>query len=405
MRKIKNENLKFQLLSLVLAFFLWIFVISDENPTLTREYNGLKIEYINSNAITDENKTLVGDMEETVDVKLQGPSSAFINLKPSDLKAEVDLKNYQVGKEEIPLVIKTPEGLRIVERSKAYVTVRVEDIESREIQVEIEKSGRPEGDVVVDKIGILPESITVEGASSLVNSVARAVAKVDVADIDLANNRNVPVDLIDSKGEPVEGLKMSQDFVNASYQVYKIVELPIKLITEGRLPDGVEELSRELSTNVVGILVKQGDDFDLTEVKTKPLNLAEITNSGDYDLVLDIDETFRLQDKNFALSVKFNIDTMTTKTIDIPIEDLERRGLGPGFRLDMPEDLKEITLEVKGLKSKISPITAEGVTAYIDLTGLGLGFHDIDIKVEKLTDKEDYSLTPDKVLVEIKGGA
>ena len=68
------------------------------------------------------------------------------------------------------------------------------------------------------------------------------------------------------------------------------------------------------------------------------------------------------------------------KTIDISSSILPRN-LSDNLAVNLI-DTKDITVQAKGVASVIENIKLEDIAAYVDLSGLGVGEHEVEVKID-----------------------
>ena len=66
---------------------------------------------------------------------------------------------------------------------------------------------------------------------------------------------------------------------------------------------------------------------------------------------------------------------------ELTISDITPRNLGSGLKPNIITQ-SGITVTAKGVTSVLEGITADNINAYVDLTGMGVGDHDVEVKIE-----------------------
>ena len=88
--KVMN-NFGLKVISLVVAFIVWLVIINTTNPTITKTFTDIPVKVINENVITSLNQVyevVDGDM---VDVVVKGKRSFVEELTNDDFSATADL--------------------------------------------------------------------------------------------------------------------------------------------------------------------------------------------------------------------------------------------------------------------------------------------------------------------------
>ena len=212
-----TKNLNYKIFSVIGAILLWTYVVATVNPNIEKEYKNIPIIYKNLDYIYGNDLDIVGERDASVSVKLSGKTNDFINITESDIRAEVDLKNFEEDVESIPINFYVPNNLRLVDKSISEVPIKIEKVISKEIKVEIKQEGTPSDNLAVLLGSVIPETVVVEGASSKVDQATKAIALQNMEEITSNTTRNVPIRIVDSNDEEIVGLKLSQNFVNVSF--------------------------------------------------------------------------------------------------------------------------------------------------------------------------------------------
>ena len=93
MDKIKNQNKTLipKIICLLLSFGLWIYISNVENPVRSVEIKNIPVELVNLDSLENSNFALSGNQKYTVDLKIEGPSTDVIKVKPEDFKIIADI--------------------------------------------------------------------------------------------------------------------------------------------------------------------------------------------------------------------------------------------------------------------------------------------------------------------------
>ena len=100
MARFNWRNNSLMLLSLLLAFALWLYVSNEQDPlrekvlTIELEKTVLEPDYI-----------ILGGMPQNVTVKIQGNRSQLSNLVPADFKAVLNIPAGKAGDLTLPVQV------------------------------------------------------------------------------------------------------------------------------------------------------------------------------------------------------------------------------------------------------------------------------------------------------------
>jgi len=117
----KNKLLS-ALLSLVIAFGLWFYVITVDAPDFKDTIYDIPVTFANESAMNDKGFILTGTPYTTVDLTISGKRSEVIKCNRSNVTIKVDLsKIYEAGTHNLEYSITYPADVAsnaITEESK-----------------------------------------------------------------------------------------------------------------------------------------------------------------------------------------------------------------------------------------------------------------------------------------------
>lgn len=397
-----TKNLNYKIVSVIAAILLWIYVVATVNPTIEREYKNIPIIYKNLDYIYSNDLDIVGEKYANVSVKLSGKTNDFINVTEADIRAEVDLKNFDEDADSIQINFYVPNNLRLVDKSISEVPIKIEKVISKEIKVEIKQEGTPSDNLAVLLGSVIPESVVVEGASSKVDQAAKAIALQNMEEITSNTTRNVPITIVDSNDEEIVGLKLSQNFVNVSFETYKVVNLPIKFVTTGELDKDISVVDFELSQTEVGLLLPPDSKIDNKEIETKPFDLSQVKESGKYNFELHLPEGSMLREKDKEFTVDYNVVKSKVKTVELNPKVVEiRNSVHQNNSLD-EEYEGSILIEYSGPDKQIDELKEENIKVFVDAEGLASGKHYLELQVEEINGLRINRIVPNRIGVKLQ---
>jgi len=188
---IRNWFLK--LLSLVLAFLLWLMLIPEEKTFSEK-----------SLAVTLETRNLPADFEiverpqPTIDVTLRAPNRLLNQITPSGVRAILNLERATINQEDYPLnpdMIIAPPEAKVVLVMPNKVHLKLE--KSVEVLMDISPVliGRVKDGFKIARFEVVPSKVQVKGPQSKIK--AKDVIRTSPVDVtDLAQDAEFEADLI-----------------------------------------------------------------------------------------------------------------------------------------------------------------------------------------------------------------
>ncbi len=197
----RNVGLKF--LSICIAALLWLVVAGDR---MVERAIRVPIEFQNLPADLE----IVGDLPESVEVRLRGSSGSLGRLGPGDMSAVIDVRSARPGRRLFhltPREIRVPYGIDVVQVAPATLPIGFENSIVRIVQVRPPLEGRPAPGYEVGTISVEPATVEVIGPESSLRGLDEAMTEpVSVA------NATGPVEEVVTIGvaDPVVRLRTPQ---------------------------------------------------------------------------------------------------------------------------------------------------------------------------------------------------
>jgi len=192
-----------KLISVVIAFLIWLFV-TNSSATLTQRSLIVPLQVDG----VAEDLVPVG-LPSSVAVSVSGPSLRVDRLTPDMIRASLDLTAVN-GEFERPIVVQSPQEVRVLRVEPAEVIGFVEAITSSTMAVTASLTGQPPGDAIVQAT-VEPGSVTLTGRSQVLDRVSRVLAVAPVVGGGVAR-----LVALDDEGTPVPDVEFSPATVTVS---------------------------------------------------------------------------------------------------------------------------------------------------------------------------------------------
>jgi len=167
------QNWFLKILSLVFALILWFFVMGERK---------LEVGY----AVPLELRNLpaglmvANEVPSVVDVRISGPRTLLMNLRPDDISIAVDLKELQPGLTSFRRLeerINIPSALKVTRISPSFIDLKLDRSKEKTVPVVATLIGNlPEG-AQLGSVTVTPEAVIVVGAEGELKDVSEVVTE------------------------------------------------------------------------------------------------------------------------------------------------------------------------------------------------------------------------------------
>ncbi len=394
----KRENRTLYIIvSVIIAFALWFYVIQGENPVLKRTFSDVSVQVLNRDVLESNGYKMLVPDSPTVSVTIEGKRSNLVSMQKTGIFASVDVSQCREGEQYLDVRAYRPSGGEIVDVNPAQLKVLVDKLVSEDFDIDIMFKGIiPDGCEAVCTAKSI-DKVTVTGARSEINRIGRVTAEISADDLSEESKPFVVLlSVYDKEGLYMDGLTMSDAEAEVQAQLYNVKNVELNVKTAGSISENllVEGISAPESITVIGL---KEDIADITSVDTLPINLSDITETTTILLVPVLPEGIELSGKVKEIRATVRVSEKATKVISYPVSDIIVENLPSSAELSFESSRVDIT--VNGTVDNISEVTDDKLTVRLDASGVTSGSNNLTPKVA--VDVEDAEGTADDITVTV----
>ena len=238
--------------------------------------------------------------------------------------------------------------------------------------------------------------VVVKGSQDALDQIATVKALIDLSDSKYSEAityeiDNLPLVAYDKDGRVLEDVEIVPQTVGASisFSTYKTT-VPIVVTTTGNLVAGKAISSITINGQTEYTVDIYGEKEDIDKITSVPVTVnIDGRGSGGaltYNASISKPTGVRsISESDVQIVVSFGDEKQ--KTIDIT--NIRARNLSSGLTVNRTNN-DPISVQVKGVQSVIDSITADNISAYIDLTNYTAGTYDVDVQIESNDPKVNY---------------
>ncbi len=387
---------------------LGVFFLADTKSTSLIETSAEVLYDQPISATYNEEAYVVDGLPKTVDITLIGrKSDVYLAKQLPTNDITVDLTGLQPGVHKVNLKYKKP--LSSVEYkldpSVATIVIYEKISQEKEINYEVINKDKIDSKLMVEDVILNTEKVYVKGAESKLNEVASVKALIDLKNlVDPAVGdqelKDVKLVAYDSNGKKVN-VEIVPQHINATIKITSPQkEVPIKVIPKNYDKIVFGKAISNITPDITKVTI-YGDSAKLDKISYIPVyvDVADLKEDKKYSITITKPNGVRaISDTSINITVAI-ADEMTKEINDVY---LEYENLGDGLIVQAVDaDSTKVTVSVKGVQKVLQDLDPTTIKAYVDLKKLGVGEHEIPVKVSGSDPKVKYSSKTTKIKLRI----
>ncbi len=383
-----KKNILTILLSLLLAFILWSYVVIVIGPEYQDTFYDVKVDLESvSKALEEEGKMLLLTDKASVTLELSGNRVDLNKLNSGNIYATVDPSKIAPGQTDYRVDIRYPDNISedaftLEAQYPSVIQLNVAWRAEKTVKVEVDYNE----EIIPEGYGTLPveqefTEINIVGPEDVIERIAAAKVQLELTEI---NNKTGILDqefkltFCDDQGNPVDSsyVRVPEEaaMITVSLPICMKKVIPLKVyVKEG---GGATEANHvTVSPATITVL---GSEEALENLNEWYLNTPETV----LDLVTMEAGTVNYEIKNLpegvtnrsgkdSADVTVSFDGLITKEFTLDLNKIQRLNLPADVYPEISEEQIKITL--RGTEEKLKNLTASEITAALDFTDAKVG--------------------------------
>lgn len=398
--KLLNKDITIRILSAMLAVLLWFYVITEQNPELTKDLT-IPVKLINLDYLEKNNMVLMGDQNGyNVTLRIKGSKNTLDKLTEGTVTAFADIEGHK-SKGENTLKISVngiPEGVNLLWKSADSIKVLLEPKVTVQRSVQVIVMGNPSQGLAAMSPVIVPTDVVITGPESQVNKVKTVRVDVDIASVNSEVRKIIPVRLLDESGKDVQGIKVEPSNVEVNIPIENTKRVSIQLDVSGLPAEGYVVSGISVLPSEILITGKQQVLSGINVLSTEKLDITGATADVDREVSLVMPQGTELVNKNEKIRVYVNIEKIITSEINV--DNIEYINVPEGLTVESIQ-APGLRAVLKGPENLINDIQ-NNTKFYVDLQNAAEGTVSMSILVEKPEKVEVLEVAPSQATVILK---
>ena len=391
-KRILNSKWFYMVVSLLLAFVLWIYVGREANPEVTNTLSRVQVVFSGLDSLEERGLMISEGAEQTVSLRIRATREVWGRLNQGETTVTIDVSGIaEPGTQSVAITtrnINFPRSITVMDSidvqytSPDAVEFTVSRWATREVPVQGSFSGSVAEGYQREDFSFAPETITVSGREELVNQVDHALVTVTQEDMSATYSENCPYTLIGADGAviPTDQLETDPATVLVTLPVVqqKEVELTVEVIPGGGATEDDVTVEIEPSSIMVS---GDGDDLaGLTSISLGEIDLSQVFGSRQvFQMPIDLDASLT------------NVSGITEATVTVTVQGLSTRILQVSniSFINKPEGYRaeavtqSCSVQIRGSEEAVEAVTASQLRVVADLSEMELatGSQTIPVRV------------------------
>lgn len=372
----KTNKIISLLLSVLIALCLWIYVVTVVTPEDTQWVYNIPVTFENEDGLfSDRNLTLTEGRNQTVNLKFRGNRQDLQKLSSSNITVTANLSEVEgPGEWQISYNYELPEtvsanDISIEERSRNTVSIVVDKLATKEIEVRAVFEGDVAEGYMPEAIELEDESLQISGPQDIISKVEYAQVVLERTNVSKTVSDTLSYTYMDGEGNAVESdeIQCNVDKVAVMMVVNMVKEVPL---TVQYIDGGGATSENVIETIEPSTVTIKGDAEDLEGLNS--LSIAKIdlssvqsTYSSSYNIVIPDGMTIMSED---TATVSIELKGLSEKTFRVT--NLELANVPESEDLLATIGTTSLQVKLRGPSEIMDSISTSNIRAVADLSFL-----------------------------------
>ena len=377
-----KRNILTGLLSLAIAFGLWLYVVTVVSPNSDNTYHDVSVVIQGEAALEERGLMIITQQIPSVDLRLEGNRSELQKLNNSNISVTVDVSKIMEPGDHMltisPNNIRFPgdvssSAISVASRNPDQIKLEVRQRTSKPVPVSVLYDGTVPDGFIADKENSLLDykEIQVTGPADVVDSIATARIELDLTDKSGTVSEDLAITLCDKDGNPVDAALITTNTgtVNLTLRILRVkeVELVLHVVDGG----GATSQTSIVEMDVKNIQISGSEALlqNLDQIELGTVNLGELLEDTTLVFPITLPEGVGNETGINEVIVQVRFPELALKTLDIT--NITAINIPEGQKAEIITKTLEITF--RGPKTLIENLNAEHVTVTVDFTDAQIG--------------------------------
>ncbi len=364
-----RHNFWLKLLSLALAFVVWVIVVAYYNPETTNliEDIPITVDYETS-VLEEQGLILVTAPEGTVDVKIEGRREKLALVSKDKVTAMISLASVtKPGEYDLPVnIVVDGQSITTVSQSVETMTLKFEKAVKAQFTVDVITKGEVADGYVLEKTAN-PTVVTVTGPESTISAIAAVQAVVTQDKFIESAVYDATMIYLDKNGEKLDDtyLSMDSDTVKVNISLHAEKEIPVQIdLTNSAGGNDSAYMKVSVVPETITVVGSADALANINSISLGSIDVSEI--DGDYtaEMPLILPNGVKSANEIEKAKVTVSFEGIVTKQFKIHSSRIQFENVAKGNKISVPEST--LTITVRGDAADINKLKDSAISLKID---------------------------------------
>ncbi|MGO5094455.1 CdaR family protein [Agathobaculum sp. LCP25S3_E8] len=383
----KKHDIWLRLLSILLAFVLWIVVRDIENPIKPTIIRDVPVKLVGTEQLMNNYNLSVIEYTTTIDVRVEGPNNEITDSTfRKKVSATIDVSGITDGAGEYALTPQITTGSYNVDSTgtePSTVRVLVDKVTTETVPVRVETTGTAaDGSRPGTPEPTTTKEVTISGPEAELKEVAYAYGTIDVTGKSSTFTGECSIALYNDAGEPITGTHVTcqTDTITVRVPIYPVESVPLTVsLTDGETLKE-DQVNVSINPSSITLIGDQKTLAGITEINLGTIALDDVRTGVPVEMEIPLPEGVRLDNgqpstAEVTISVKEQENVSTRKiqvTKFVPTDTAQAQ---TPYSVSVLTESVEI--ELRGSESALQQVDLNSLSIGLtfDSVSLGLGTH------------------------------
>ena len=294
-----RRNFLKKLIALIAAFFMWVFVMADQDPAI----NGSYVVPLTFSNAPYEFITLCD--EKSVKIETRAPRSYFAKYNENAFRVYANLDGLEEGEHKLTPQVVMPQGFELIEMFPKTIDVKLDPLIEKQMPIEITTSGSVAQNSAIRDIQKSMDIVTVVGPKSFVEQTAKILGNVNLSNNTASFEVQIPMLAVDDKEEVVSRVRVVPSVITVSIDIESGIKKKIvPIVPELTVADGWELTKITVEPAQVEVSGTESAVNTIVTLKTLPVSVQTGQRIFKSSLKLVVPEGVTVKDDEVSVSAE-----------------------------------------------------------------------------------------------------